>query len=91
MEHVPTWASLGLRIGDEARAWCLTYSDIKPILTLHGGELSVSLCPSDRDSPVSEAELRFARELVTQARSYLAELERLAHVHTASANEPGAT
>ena len=77
-----SWCSISVHISDGTRSGCHNYPHTLPILYVTADELHLTLTSAARREPgalpeVTDADVRFARELVGAAGTYLAELERL--------------
>ncbi|GAA3738364.1 hypothetical protein HDA32_005316 [Spinactinospora alkalitolerans] len=72
-----SWGGLRLHLGDGAWVLCHRYPTSKPILYVQAGGVSLTLSPNGHDTPVTTADVAFARDLVAAAQTYLSELERL--------------
>ncbi|GLZ07663.1 hypothetical protein Acsp03_51290 [Actinomadura sp. NBRC 104412] len=84
-----TWAALSVNPGSGAWVICHAYPGKAPILEMHGAPVSVSITPAGRgEGPVTAADVDLARQLVTAAQTYLAEMQRL-HAPTDGAGTAG--
>jgi hypothetical protein len=71
--------SLGVYVGTDWRVDCHTYPDSTPILSIDAGAAALDISSKGRE--VTEAVVRFARELARQAERFAAEAERIHALH----------
>jgi hypothetical protein len=64
-----------LHVGDDWSTFLSTYEDHTPILDVHAGSTTVTICITG--TKADQAAVEFARELASQAALFAADLERL--------------
>jgi hypothetical protein len=70
-----SFGTLSLQAGPAGTAWCNTYPDTTPILTIGAGSTTVCLSVAGQTVPAEAA--KFAAQLATQAARFAAECDRL--------------
>lgn len=70
-----SFASIGVQVADDWHVWCSTYTDQPPILTVGAGSATVTV--SVRGKVADDNAVKFARDLLRQAQTFAAEVERL--------------
>lgn len=70
------WGSLHVATGTGAQAYCDTFPDRPPILHLAFGEMAMTV-NVNHSCEVTAEDIAFARDLIENATTYLAECERI--------------
>ncbi|MBB6346099.1 hypothetical protein FHU36_002608 [Nonomuraea muscovyensis] len=70
-------AAISFHLGEDVQFRCHTYADAAPILSMNICGASVDITTSGERDRVSSEALAIVREFVAQARTFLAECERL--------------
>ena len=81
-----SFSHISVHVSTDWRAYCHTYDDHTPILTVDAGPSAVSISVKGRDA--DKAAVEFARALVHEAQVFAAEVERL-HAGQAGAGDTG--
>lgn len=87
MSVAGSFAHVSLHVGAGFTVRCSAYPDQVPILCIDAGNTSWSVTPTGKDA--TDDALRFARELVSKAQHFAAEVERLHAAQHPSSIEGG--